>query len=64
MERISPKEAARMLGIGYDSLVWYMETGELRIGSVLPSRSGKTKRHLCYRELVEKHLEKLGEEKK
>ena len=64
MERISIKEAAKMLGYGPETIRWRMFEGKLKIGDIYKSRNGKTHRFIIYRELVEKHLEKLGEEKK
>lgn len=63
MERISIKEAAKMVGMAPETIRWLMQTGHLKIGDIFPSRSGKGHRFIVYRELVEKHLEELGRAK-
>lgn len=56
MERISIKEAAKVLGMAPETIRWLMQTGHLNIGDVFPSRSGKTHRFVIYRELVQRHV--------
>lgn len=55
-ERVTVPEAARLLGMSRQKLCYEMDMGRLPIGDVLPSKSGRTKRHYIYRGLLEKHM--------
>ena len=54
--RVTVSEAARLLGMSRQKLCYEMDMGRLQIGDVLPSKSGRTKRHYIYRGLLEKHM--------
>lgn len=54
--RISVREAAQLMGISPNQLRYWMDTGAVPIGHVLPSRTGKTKQYIIYRAQVEEWM--------
>lgn len=63
MERVSTSEAAAILGMSRHEVCKLMDEGHLPIGYVIPSRSGKTKKHLIYRGLLEQYVGRNNDEK-
>ncbi len=61
-QRVPTAQAARELGLAQETVRYFMETGQLRIGKVVKSRSGKSKRYLIFRPLLDKELGKDGSE--
>lgn len=54
-DRLTPKQAAKIMGINVQFLTYQMDVGNWDLGAVLESKTGR-KTHLIYRCKVEKIL--------
>ena len=59
--RVPTRQAAKEIGVAMATLTYRMERGEWDLGVVSKSRTGKTKRHIVFRDKLDRFLGKTEE---
>ena len=60
MNRVSTRQAAAEIGVSVATLSYYMEQGVWDLGVVMKSTTGKTNRHIVFRDKLDRFLGREG----